>query len=68
MKPNETEFVEVPPSLIGLADRRTSAFLRFIGHPDGLRTVIRSAYAQGLEDGYRAALRQIVAPPVEAGE
>lgn len=48
-----TEVIDVPREFIALADRRTQAImLASIHFADALRTIARSCYLQGLEDGY----------------
>lgn len=47
----ETEVVDVPAKMAGLAERRTRAIIRAaVLFPDALNVIAKSCYLQGLED------------------
>ena len=55
---NDIETIAVPDRFVALADKRTRAIvLASVHFPDALRTIARSCYLQGLEDGASAGVK-----------
>lgn len=57
-EPIDIETIQVPRSLVDLAERRTRPILHASMHDANMiRTLMLSCYLQGLEDGYESKAR-----------